>query len=199
MSHRFAILLGVLALVAVGGPHLPAAPVPKHLMPKDQPPLIYPAAVGTKWVYEANGGEVTIVASKVEDADGGKRITLDRLNADNTRAHHMTMLVSAKGVFLAAELNEPYDAPWCMLQLPHANGQTWDTKPARKGQVLVNGTMKAGPVEKVKVPAGEIEAVRVEWSYGGGGVATYWYAPGYGLVRQSGGTNWNLKSVTAGK
>lgn len=198
MSRHVAVALGVLALAAGGGQNLPAAPVPKHLMPK-HPPLIYPAAVGTKWVYEANGGEVTIVASKVEDADGGaKRITLDRVNADNTRAHHMTLLVGAKGVFLAVELNEPYDAPWCMLQLPHVIGQTWATKPARKGNVLVDGTMKAAAVEKIKVPAGEIEAYRVDWKLGGQNVS-YWYAPGYGLVQQSGGTNWKLKSVTAGK
>lgn len=193
------VVLGLALVLAPGAGRTPAAPVPKHLMPKDPPPLIYPTAVGTTWVYAANGGEVTIVASKVEDADGGKRITLDRLNADNTRTHHMTMLVSAKGMYLAVELNDPYDAPWCMLQLPHVAGQTWDTKPARKGQVLVNGTMKAGPVEKVKVPAGEIEAIRVEWSLGGNQAATYWYAPGYGLVQQSGGTNWQLKSITAGK
>jgi hypothetical protein len=191
--------LGFALVLALGAGRTPAAPVPKHLMPKDQP-LVYPTAAGTKWVYATGGdGEVTIVASKVEDdADGAKRITLDRLNADNTRAHHMTMLVSTKGVFLAVELNDPYDAPWCMLQLPHVVGQTWPTKPARKGNVLVDSTMRAAAVEKIKVPAGEIEAYRVDWKLGGQNVS-YWYAPGYGLVKQSGGTNWQLKSITAGK
>jgi hypothetical protein len=65
------LLLGLLAFA-------PAAPVPKHLMPKD-PPLTFPTTVGTKWVYELpNGSEQTIVISEVkEEKDGAKVVTME--------------------------------------------------------------------------------------------------------------------------
>jgi hypothetical protein len=53
--------------------------------------------------------------------------------------------------------------------------------------------------ERVKVPAGEFVAARVEWDVAPGQTVTYWYARGVGLVRQDGTPNRTLESFTPGR
>jgi hypothetical protein len=189
------VLLAVASLPGSPGVRVAAAPVPKHLMPKDQP-FSLPTMVGTTWVYDSGGQEQKLVISKVEDGkDGTKLVTTELVKADGTRAHYMTQSVGPKGIFLVAERGTTYAKPWCLFKLPHKEGDEWET--------AVRVPMTAGPAEKVKVPAGEIEAARVEWGTGKNRIATYWYAPGIGLVWMQGHTtwklNWKLKSFTPGK
>jgi hypothetical protein len=161
-------------------------------MPKEAP-FAYPTTVGTTWVYDMGGGrEETLTISRVEDKDGAKLVTTERVGADGKRSHHMTLSVSAKGVYLVSEGGRAYQTPWCIFKLPHREGDTWQTE----GH---GGDMKAGPVEKVKIPAGEVTAARVEWTLGDGRVANYWYAHGIGLVKMGGAANKGLKSFTLGK
>lgn len=192
MTRRVAVVAGVLACVAVGVERLPAAPVPKHLMPRD-PPFNYPATVGTAWVYTfANGVEETITVAKVEEKDGAKLVTTEYVRP-NGNAHHMTLSVGPAGVFLVAEGGRTYPTPWCIFRLPHREGDTWKTE----GH---GGDMRAGPMEKVKVPAGEIAAARADWDLGGGRTVSYWYADGMGLVKMGGGgADKELKSFTRGE
>jgi hypothetical protein len=103
----------------------------------------------------------------------------------------MTQSVGPKGIFLVAECGRDYARPWCLFKLPHKEGDKWETGHG--------APMIAGPVEKVKVPAGEIVAARVEWGAGQNHVATYWYARGIGLVWMQGNPTWKLKSFTPGK
>jgi hypothetical protein len=190
VTRRIALVVVAVAGIAVGVEHLAAAPVPKHLMPKD-PPFSYPATVGCTWVYHFPGAqEETIAVAGVEEKDGAKLITTEYVRAGN-RAHHMTQSVSAAGVFLVAEGGRTYPKPWCIFKLPHKEGDTWKTE----GH---GGDMKSGPMEKVKIPAGEILAARVDWDLGGRNVS-YWYADGIGLVKMEGGANKGLKSFTRGK
>jgi hypothetical protein len=190
VTRRAAVVVVAVGCVAVGVEHLAAAPVPKHLMPKD-PPFNYPATVGSTWVYEfPNGREETIQIAKVEEKDGAKLITTEYVGAGGNR-HHMTQSFSSAGVFLVAEGGRTYPTPWCIFKLPHKEGDTWKT--AGHG-----GDMTAGPMEKVKVGAGEITAARVDWDLGGTPVK-YWYADGIGLVKMEGGANKGLKSFTRGK
>ena len=189
MTRRLVVVVVALACVAVGVENLAAAPVPKHLMPKD-PPFNYPATVGTTWVYDCGGREETLTISKVEAKDGAKLITTEYVGAGGNR-HHMTLSVGAAGVFLVAEGGSTYPTPWCIFKLPHKEGDTWKT--AGHGS-----DMKAGAMEKVKVPVGEITAARVDWDLGGRNVV-YWYADGIGLVKMEGGANKGLKSFTRGK
>jgi hypothetical protein len=158
-------------------------------MPKE-PPCFYPTAVGTTWVYDCRVGEETITISKVEDKDGGKLITTEYVR-NGMRSHHMTQHVTPKGVFLVAEHGSTYAKPWCICKLPHKEGETWQTE----GH---GADMQAGPVEKVKMPIGELTAGRVEWGAGNNRIATYWYAQGIGLVGMSGGNTKKLKSFTLG-
>jgi hypothetical protein len=192
MLRRGAIVVAALAVLAVGVEQLPAAPVPTHLMPKDKP-FSFPG-VGATWVYTSgNGREETITISSVEDKDGAKLITTEYVRPGGN-CHYMTWSVRASGVFLVAEDGRTYPTPWCVFKLPHKEGDTWKTE----GH---GGDRKAGPMEKVKVAAGEILAARVEWDLGGGRIASYWYADGIGLVKMDsvGGPGKELKSFTRGQ
>jgi hypothetical protein len=166
----------------------PAAPVPKHLLPKE-PSFTFPTRVGTKWVYECYSIEVTIVISEVKEQSDGSKLVTTEFVCGEERTPHQVMRVSAAGVFLLADGAEQYDEPWLIWQLPHREGQSWTTN---------NGPMTAGPVEKVKVGAGEFSAARVEWNFTGGpGKVTKWYANNVGLVKMD--ENMVLKSFTPGK
>jgi hypothetical protein len=183
-----AVTLGALFLSLCG---LSAAPVPTHLMPKE-PPCFYPTEVGTTWVYDHGDAEETITISEVEDKDGGKLITTEYVRA-NGRSHHMTQLVTAKGVFLVAEHGRTYPMPWCIFKLPHKVGDTWKTEGHCKD-------MKSCPAEKLKLPIGELTAARAEWDLGNR-TAVYWYVQGIGLVGMAVGDDVKykqLKSFTRG-
>jgi hypothetical protein len=195
MTRLFPFLAVVCAAFAV--PAF-AAPVPKHLM-KD-PPLSFPTAVGTKWVYEGDFGEHTQVISKVEDKGGAKIVTTEHVLADGKRSPHMVQSISEQGVYLIAERGVAYEEPWLMVKLPHRDGQTWSIK-AKRGTLDFDSTVTAGPFENVRVPAGEFTAARVEvefWTVvGPRSKVTYWFAHGVGLIRMDDSTK--LKSFKPGK
>jgi hypothetical protein len=193
-------ILFAAALALVLTPSAPAAPVPTHLMPKN-PPLAVPTRVGSTWVYERDGQEVTLVVSKVEEKDGARLVTTERVGQDGTRVPHQVVSVSEGGVFLVTnEVGQVYDPPLCLLKLPHREGQAWEVKAGPPGLALGTGRMTAGPVEVVKTGSGTVRAARVELGSSPGGPpvikATFWYADGVGLVR---GDGMVLKSFTPGK
>src|SRR5437868_6878440 len=51
-----------------------AAPVPKHLMPKDEP--YWPTEVGAKWVYDQKGEERVVEITKSETRAGVTSLTI---------------------------------------------------------------------------------------------------------------------------
>jgi hypothetical protein len=185
------LLTALLSLVTLAS-FAPTAPVPKHLMPKD-PPLTFPTAVGTKWVYEIpNGGEQTIVISAVkEEKDGAKVVTMEYVDAGK-RNPYQVRRVSSQGVFVLADSGREYVEPLCIVRFPHREGNTWAANPHQ-----LKGRRVAGPFEKVRVPAGEYSAARITWETDDGQTGTNWYVDGIGLVK---GTDYmKLKSFTPGK
>jgi hypothetical protein len=191
------LLAALACLTAI--PVLVAAPVPAHLMPRD-PPLGFPTRVGTTWVYEGNYGKRTIVISAKEEKGEYTLVTTEWVDDAGKRTPHMVTRVSVEGVFLVAEGGQKYENPWCILKLPHREGQTWETRWRYTEKEGYNvGTMTAGPFEKVRVPAGAVTAARIEWECGAAasGKVTYWYAHGIGLVKMD--ENMVLKSFAPGK
>jgi hypothetical protein len=196
MSRLFAALVCLAAI-----PVVLAAPVPTHLMPQDTPPpLDFPTARGTTWVYEGDYGKRTVVVTEVqEEKDGAKLVTTEKIGADGKRTPYLVTRISAEGVFVVAEGRRKYDEPWCILKLPHRPGRTWQTEVSGNGPAGI-ATMKTGPIEKVTVAAGTFLAARVEWELkykGGGRKATCWYAHGVGLIQMD--ENMKLTTFTLGK
>jgi hypothetical protein len=186
-----ALVIAVIALTASA----PATQVPEGTR---QPPLYFPVQKGARWVYEDTElwfkesgphGEYSEVVTDVSDgARGAKVVTVARVEAGGKTGVTRSYEVSTTGVFGLPERGALSTRPFCYLKLPHKAGQTWDSFVAH------------GP-EKLKVPAGEFEVIRVEWRYYDGPLDVTYYAPGVGPVKKV----WQqsqisvLKSFTPGK
>lgn len=200
MRRALALVLGPILFGALA----PASPEPTHLMPKG-PPLSIPTTVGTKWVYESGGSELTITVTRVREKNGARLVTKEWASAPSGSAFEVVESVDPSGVHRVSELGRPFDVPPCELKLPYRERETWDCS-YRAGEIIRKATRTAGGWEKVRVPAGEFTAARVVWDLDGKGVttSTEWYAHGIGLVQETGTAN-NvprksvLKSFTPGK
>jgi hypothetical protein len=177
---------------------LPAAPVPAHLMPGEVR-LSFPTRVGTTWVYDGLYGKRTIVSSAVKEVDGAKLVTTELVGDDGKRTPQAVTRVSAEGVFLAEEGGWKFGESWCLYKQLHRPGRTWKVEFATRRAQRV-WVVTAGPVEKVRVPAGEYTAARVEWELseddGPRQKQTYWYADNVGMVQMD--DSMKLKSFTPG-
>lgn len=196
-------LTASLAGVAVFG-LASAAPVPKD----GEPPLYFPTEVGTKWVmrfhYSAKVHDDHTYTAAVEEKDGAKLVTVsvaytgreavvrpgreEESEAKAVERPDGRYRVSAGGVFRVAdydfEKKELVDLkePKCVLRLPAKPG---DSEKGKDG--LYKWTSTVGKPERIKVPAGTFDAVRIdlESTQNEGPLPhrTGWYAPGIGLVK----------------
>jgi DUF3108-like len=161
---------------------LTAAPVPKHLMPKES--VCFPTTRGTTWVYRGTCGEEEIlVVTQVEIEKTFTRVVLGhQVGAEVLREE--ILAVSEHGIERLNNGLYGSDFSGCVLSLPHQEGEKWENRLEEWKEMR-----KTGPMEKVKVPAGTFEAVRVD-------VVQYvsndsiiqfseWYAPGVGLVKSA--------------
>src|SRR5262245_6269367 len=194
MARLLTAWLSLVALVSF----VPAAPVPKHLMPRD-PPLTFPTTVGTKWVYElAGGGTQTIVISEAKEEQDGSRVVTMEYVEGGKKTPYQVRRISSQGVFVLIDGVREYEEPLCIVRLPHRKGETWEANLRHAGEVDERkGRRVAGPFERVRVPAGEFSAARIEWELKDGQTGTNWYVNGIGFVK---GTDYmELKSFTPGK
>ena len=111
--------------------------------------------------------------------------------------------VSAAGVFLA-DRRGVNDEPLCIMKLPLLKGQQWEFQREFQdgGRSSITGT--TGPIERVRVPAGNFAAIRIEHVIRIESClikaelsSKCWYADGVGLVKA--GEHKVLKSFTPGK
>ena len=183
-----------------------AAPAPKAA---EETKLFFPTKVGDRWIYlftvkkdktKDEESEIEEAVTAVEDKKGVKVVTVGRLENDGKVHTNRMREVSEKGVWqMESPGFEPLKTPWVHLKLPHKPGLTWDDDEHERGMTLTTH----GP-DRVKVPAGEYDAIRVEKRKKGDPKAepiqTDWYAPRVGIVKL---TSVNLlvvmKSFTAGK
>jgi hypothetical protein len=166
----------------------------------------FPTKVGAKWVYSLDGKEETEAVTAVEKKDETLIVTVHRVEAFG-RQLDLLVKVSKDGLFQLTGGPAVKHPPMWILKLPHKTGATWDTWLGAQGGG--DNTMTAYGPEKIKVPAGEFEAIRVETKFtvvDGSIVAKYWYAPGVGLVKETVGDKKTvghkvrvLESFTPGK
>jgi hypothetical protein len=200
-------LLTVLVGLAVAIP-LAAAPVPKHLFPKD-PPRYYPVQKGTRWVYEGDSaGAFVVTNAEKDEKDGATILTITHEWPDGKKSEHQKLAVSRSGVRWLESLGGVYDTPVWLLKTPVRAGEEWTYTTSGPGVADTKGVMRVVGSEDVETPAGKFSAVRVEQkatlvvdgkpahNYS----VTFWYSPEVGLVKWTcGGSGAVLKSFTPGK
>jgi hypothetical protein len=157
--------------------------------------------VGAKWVYGYDGKEEAEVVTAVEKKDTSLIVTVQRVDGFGRKSDSQVR-VSKDGLFRLTGGPAVKHPPMCLLKLPHKAGAKWETFTGAWD--MFESTVTAHGPEKIEVPAGKFEAIRVETKFpqreGDSIVGKYWYAPGVGLVKQTyGGYVRVLKSFTAGK
>jgi hypothetical protein len=194
-------LLVLLSAAAVSFAIAPAAPVPPEAK---KPGLYFPTKVGTKWVYQTEGEkhESVEVVMEIEDKEGEKLVKIGH-ERDGKAVYDCTIAVSEKGLSLVETGISPLGEPCWLLKLPHKSNNKWDVVLSPVVFSTLKGKAVANGPEKIEVPAGKFEAIRVkiDLAYDDGReMITTWYAPGIGKVKEVRGERIEvLKSFTPGK
>ena len=168
-----------------------AAPVPRDA---DKPLLFYPTAIGTKRVYQwgngvDKGSGFTTIVSDVKRKDGAWIVTVNIVKGEDHTDPFEVVVVTEKSISYGAVGTAGFQPPLCWLALPAKEGHTWNTHLllAYPGQCdLLKGRITARSVEKVEVPAGTFECIRVEGLGTKNGMQIQdwrWYAIGLGVVK----------------
>lgn len=169
-----------------------------------EPVLYYPTKVGTKWVYytEQEDKEYTYIISSSDKRPNGYVIGVTQDYPSGLRSEPMQYLAAGHGLYFLQDGKRKCEPPLCMLKMPHTERWSWSYS-IQVVDIKINGTCDKGVVERVKVPAGEFESIRVQ-SYQGNDFSncqTTWFVAGIGPVKQIryGGMVQVLKSFTPGK
>jgi hypothetical protein len=196
------------ALAAVLLLPLTASPAPR-LKDTSGERLCFPTAVGTTWVYEGPNGEFEEAITEAKADGAGTVVTVVRTKAGQEE-WQSTFRVTRAGFDMLASGGVTYDRPLPFLKAGAKAGDEWEYTYTRPPTTFRNRLKVVGP-DRVEVPAGKFDAVRVDQSETNSlvGVANpngpsiesaCWYAPGVGLVRQVWqGQETTLMSFTPGK
>jgi hypothetical protein len=173
------ILPFLLIALAASAPAAPVAPPPREVK------VYFPTTVGTKWVFQWNGGkwkgkEVVEVVTAAEPGTGGAVVVTVGRHEGGRTSPARKYEVSPRGLFWTENFRgQVLDRPWVVLRLPHEPGLKWTNASWDR-----KTTMTAHGPEKVAVPAGEYDAIRVEERADGhpAPTETRWYATSVGTV-----------------
>lgn len=195
---RGLICLPLVLLVAV----VTAAPVPKAKPVESY----FPTAVGTKWVFEREKGELlTEEITEVTEKDGERRVTI-RITQ---QGHHSDEKYTVTEKEVVKRSTGPFKLDMRLQKLPLKERDSWEFEiPIQKALKCDAGTMTVGKAEKIEVPAGTFEAVPVvseTTAVDGKAIptpekCTRWYAAGVGMVKiEYAGGHRVLKEFTPAK
>ncbi len=162
-------------------------------VPKSKPPVLYhPVIVGTKWVMKSGNTESPYVISRVTEKNG-KYIVDVGLGGDSGAVYtHVTEHVSGDGVYREFKEYDDGKPQIALVKAPLKAGDSWEYTIKTGGVVVKDKWVRtvAGE-ETVKVPAGEFQAMRIDWlHYVDGkeaGSGTDWYTVDVGLVKRVNG------------
>jgi hypothetical protein len=145
----------------------------------------YPLKVGTTWTYGSGDDRTTMKVVKHERVGGRPTALVEVTNADGSRLTE-NVAVNDAGVYRVAAGGHRIDPPLLLLRLPPKPGGTWAVKSkVLDGEMAGTFTSRAA---RVKVPAGEYEAVTAESDDLRMGDAKfpikYYFAKGVGMVKQ---------------
>jgi hypothetical protein len=173
-----------------------AAPVPRAL--KKKAPEWMPLHAGSRWEYVSadNTSEATDTReiTAAGDKDGVPHATQRTINLTQEFRRDET------GVAVVRTSNRGEAKPRYVVRHNMKEGDSWENDMGGYTEVRT-----VGRAERVKLPAGEFEAVPVKFQYVQNGTpfqsGTVWYADGVGLVRidTDGSPSEVLKAYTPGK
>lgn len=180
-------ILSVLVLAGVASGALLA-------QPKTPPPDYFPVPVGATWEYHTTTSMNTEMdmTRKVIDvkkqADGTYAVQVDAMTPDVTHMDYTKgngWVLLHKTVMSTNNYTMEYSGPKKELMNPLKVGQTWDYKGKAGGYDIIESS-QVTRAEKVKVPAGEFDALVVETHANQGGneyAMTQWYVNHVGAVK----------------
>lgn len=147
---------------------------------------LFPTKVGTKWVYKINDQDVTVTVSGTEKFGDQDGVKFDTAVGGSTKQTEL-YLVKADGVYRARVGEKKIEPPVRVLALPAKKDTAWDVD-SKVGTEGIKGKFKvADEKAKVKVAAGEFEAVLVDGPEFDIAqtktVIKQWFAPGKGVVK----------------
>ena len=190
----------VCALAVIAGalapPATPAAPVPKHLAPKEEP-LWYPTRIGDRREFVEGKRTTVSIVAKVEKTPDGTTVWMEHEDGEGKRYQDQVVRFSPKGVEVLEFGSNKLDPTFWWFKLPHVANNTWPDRYASQGW-----TGKTVWWEEIEVPAGKFKALRVQHIDAAPAVRTtdYWFSPGLGCIKWWDGTcGHELKSFTPGK
>lgn len=192
-------ILGAAVLGAAAVTVTSAAPVPRDASGDPY----FATEVGAKWVYESGGIETVEVVTDVQSNDGVVVVTVGE-EARGIVLPRRTVSWSSDGLRLVNEESYIYEPPLLLLRTPVKAGDKWETNSVWRGlgPFVFKDSRTVIRTEKVEVPAGTFEAVRIESEYAFQSVTgkgTYWYVRGLGPVKtEFGDTGRVLKSFSRG-
>jgi hypothetical protein len=198
MFHPRLICAALLALVGgslvLNSPVVPAAPVPKHLMPKEDP-YCYSTRVGDRHESVFGGQKVVCVVTKAEKTPDGILVEVIEEHDGAPPTPYEIVVVSAAGVKQLEAYGKKNDEPVWWFKLPHTENNTWADQWNQQDR-----NWKTTGWEQVEVPAGKYRALRTERTDGGPTVTTYWWAPGVGCIKwTNGNTGREMTAFLPGK
>lgn len=197
---------GVSALLVVAGVAF-AAPVPK--VKKAEP---FPYAKGTKWEYVHDGDEKNVWVEEVVECDEKDGVVTFKVDITPNRGAKRweKYRLKAGELVLTATQNTEYDPPMLIGKAGMKDGDEWESSYGYKGgggfEASIEQVLTVGKAEEIATPMGKLTATpvtRAAKGQGANGATTFWFADGYGMVRQStpGFTHpqQDLKAFTLGK
>jgi hypothetical protein len=162
---------------------------------------LYPLGDGYQWRYKATVNDaptqqVVMTAEKPELYE--HKFTVDKKEVPDTAVRYHLKIVSGKkelfeqvavfndGVYRLSTADKDITPPLRFLKLPVKEGESWTWK-ATSENVPLTGTFTCER-DKVKVPAGEFDALRVscpDFQLGAEKMGLdYWFAKDVGIVKQ---------------
>jgi hypothetical protein len=142
----------------------------------------FPMQVGHNWVYTWEKKEVTFAVLRTEK-DRGTTVFVVRRTFDKTSVE-FRVAVEEDGVYIHQEGKKVFSPPLRQFAFFPRKGDIWKWSGTFGGKKRADQYEHLG-TDKITVPAGTFETVSIYRS-GDDGFATFWLAPGVGVVMLSG-------------
>ena len=144
----------------------------------------FPTKKGTKWIFTAGDGEITVTVEGTEKVGDVECAIFKKDYPDQTTREYYA--VTDKGVSLhkidAQQTMEFKDNPIPRVRFGTKKGDKWEWK--TEGQ---EGNYENAGEEEITVPAGKYKALKIVVSAKSGNneyKITRWYASGVGLIKE---------------